>query len=243
MNTIRKYRQSLKTIDTKFFHSGDNNMLTLKKSIHALAIATALASVSVVAQAEEGRVVNNGYAVSDQTGQVMRDSYGQCWHTDTWTPAKATVVGCDGYTGGRKVSAPVAPVKDVQRFTLKTDTLFAYDQYALRGEGKQSVDKLFEDLKNNNPKDGQVVVVGYTDRIGSDQYNDALSVKRANTVRSYLIAKGVPADKIHAEGRGKSNPITGDKCQGTHKTKELIACLQPDRRVEIEVQGKRLVVR
>lgn len=214
-------------------------MLTLKKSIKALALATALATVSVVAQAEEGRVVNDGYATSDQTGQVVRDNFGTCWHTDSWTPEKATVVGCDGYTGERVA----APTKDVQRFTLKTDTLFAYDKHDLRSEGKKSVDQLFEELKDLDPKDGKVVVVGYTDRIGSDRYNDALSAKRANTVRTYLIAKGVPKEKIHAEGRGKSNPVTGDTCKGTKKSKELIACLQPDRRVEIEVQGKRVVVK
>lgn len=215
-------------------------MLTLKKSIQVLAIASALATVSIVAQAEEGHVVNDGYAVSHQTGQVMRDDFGQCWHTGSWTPEKATVVGCDGYTGRKVVSAPT---KDIQRFTLKTDTLFAYNQYTLRNDGKEALDKLFEELKNNNSKDGTVLVVGYTDRIGSDKYNDALSVKRANSVRSYLIAKGMPEDKIHAEGRGKSNPVTGNTCHGTHKTKELIACLQPDRRVEIEVHGKRIVVK
>lgn len=219
-------------------------MLSLKKSIKVLAIAAVLTTVSTVAQAEEVRVVNDGYGVSEQTGQVVRDSYGQCWHTNSWTPEKATVVGCDGYTS----TAVTAPTKEVRRFTLKTDTLFGFDKVTLRPEGKRALDQLFAELKDIDPKDGKILVNGYTDRIGSDQYNLNLSLRRANTVRAYLIAKGVPTDKIVAEGHGKANPVTGDTCKripslkNLKERKELIICLQPDRRVEVEVHGKRVVV-
>jgi outer membrane protein OmpA-like peptidoglycan-associated protein len=216
-------------------------MLSLKKSVKLLAIAAAFSTIATVAQADEARVVNDGYVISDQTGQVVRDSFGWCWHTSSWTPEKATVIGCDGYTG-EKVVAVAPPTAQVRRFALKADTLFAFDKATLRPEGKHTIDQLFEELKDLDPKEGKVLVVGHTDRIGSEKYNQVLSEKRANTVRSYLIAKGIPADKIQAEGRGKSNPVTGDTCKGTKKTKALIACLQPDRRVDIEVIGDRVVV-
>jgi outer membrane protein OmpA-like peptidoglycan-associated protein len=218
-------------------------MLSLKKSVKRVAIAAAFSTIATMAQAHEARVVNDGYVISDQTGQVVRDSFGWCWHTSSWTPEKATVIGCDGYTG-EKVVAVVSPppVAHVRRFALKTDTLFGFDKATLRAEGKHAIDKLFDELKDLDPKEGKVLVVGYTDRIGSDKYNQGLSERRAHAVRSYLVAKGMPADKIEAEGRGKSHPVTGDTCKGTKKTKALIACLSPDRRVEVEVVGKRVVI-
>lgn len=219
-------------------------MLSLKKSIQVLAMTAALTTVSTVAHAEEARVVNDGYSVSEQTGQVVRDSYGQCWHTASWTPEKATVIGCDGYTG----AAVEAPTKEIRRFTLKTDTLFGFDKVELHAEGKKALDQLFTELKDIDPKDGKILINGYTDRIGSAQYNLGLSLRRANTVRTYLIGKGVPATKIVAEGHGKTNSLTGDTCKrianlkNLKERKELILCLQPDRRVEVEVHGKRVVI-
>lgn len=81
-----------------------------------------------------------------------------------------------------------------------------------------------------------VVATGYTDRIGSDKYNDRLSLRRAQAVKSYLVSKGVPANKVYTEGKGKRNPITGNTCKQKNR-KQLIACLAPDRRVEVEVVG------
>lgn len=215
-------------------------MLSLKKSVKLLAIAAAFSTIAAVAQADTARVVNDGYVTSDVTGQVVRDSFGWCWHTSAWTPEKATVIGCDGYTGEKAVAA--APTSAIRRFALKADTLFAFDKAVLRPEGKQAIDQLFEELKDLHPKEGKVFVAGHTDRIGSAKYNQTLSEKRADTVRSYLVAKGIPADKITAEGHGKSHSVTGDTCKGTKRTPALVACLQPDRRVDIEVTGSRVVV-
>ena len=84
----------------------------------------------------------------------------------------------------------------------------------------------------------QIHVFGYSDRIGSDAYNLKLSQERADAVETYLVQKaGVDASKIEAEGRGKADPVTKpDECGGKRSPK-TIACLQPDRRVEIEVRG------
>lgn len=123
-----------------------------------------------------------------------------------------------------------------KQFTLNADVLFDFNKHTLKPEGYSALDSLYEQIKAERPKDGTAAVIGYTDRIGSDGYNKALSEKRAQTVASYLVSKGIPADKVSAEGRGKASPVTGDSCTSKNK-RELIVCLAPDRRVEVMVQG------
>lgn len=86
------------------------------------------------------------------------------------------------------------------------------------------------------------MVLGFTDRIGSDAYNRGLSEKRAQSVVDYLISKGIPSNKISARGMGESNPVTGNTCDNVKPRAALIECLGPDRRVEIEVKGVKDVV-
>lgn len=134
------------------------------------------------------------------------------------------------------VPAPV-PEKQTQHFTLKSDVLFNFNKATLKPEGQNELDKLFANLSQIDPNDGAVTVVGYTDRIGSDAYNETLSMQRAESVRDYLVNKGIPSDKIMTRGMGKANPVTGSQCDGVKPRNQLIVCLAPDRRVEIEVQG------
>ena len=82
-----------------------------------------------------------------------------------------------------------------------------------------------------------ILVVGHTDRIGSDSYNQKLSERRAAAVKTYLVSKGIEANRVYTEGKGEKQPVTGDKCKGNAPTKALIQCLQPDRRADIEVIG------
>ena len=84
-----------------------------------------------------------------------------------------------------------------------------------------------------------VVATGYTDRIGSDKYNDHLSLRRAQAVKSYLVSKEIESNRVHTEDKGKRNPITTGCNQKNRK--QLIACLAPDRRVEVEVVGTQQV--
>ena len=88
-----------------------------------------------------------------------------------------------------------------------------------------------------NPSQSAIVVIGHTDRIGSEHYNQKLSEQRAHSVMKYLVARGVPAEIISARGMGKSQPVTGTKCNALRGA-ELKACLAPDRRVEIEVKAR-----
>lgn len=130
-----------------------------------------------------------------------------------------------------------APVVETKRFTLKSDVLFNFNKYTLKAEGRQALDQLYNQLSSMDPKDGSVVVLGYTDRIGSEQYNMNLSKQRAQTVVDYLVSKGIPADKITARGMGKADPVTGATCDNMKPRTALINCLAPDRRVIIEVKG------
>jgi outer membrane protein OmpA-like peptidoglycan-associated protein len=109
---------------------------------------------------------------------------------------------------------------------------FDFDQYALRDEVKAILDALAETLKS--AEYDRLDIIGYTDRIGSVDYNQRLSELRAYAVAQYLMRKGVPEHKVRYEGRGDKDPLTlADECQGLAR-EDLIACLQRDRRVEIE---------
>jgi len=153
------------------------------------------------------------------------------------------------YRFGQEDVAPVvapapapAPEVTTKHFTLKSDVLFNFNKSTLKPEGQQALDQLYTQLSNMDPKDGSAVVLGYTDRIGSDAYNQQLSEKRAQSVVDYLVSKGIPASKISARGMGESNPVTGNTCDNVKARAALIDCLAPDRRVEIEVKGYKDVV-
>lgn len=142
-------------------------------------------------------------------------------------------------------AAPVvepAPVVENKRFTLRSDVLFNFNKATLKPEGQQALNELYNELSSIDPTQGRVLVVGFTDRIGSQNYNLPLSQKRAQSVVDYLVSKGVPASAIAAEGRGKEDPVTGNKCDDVKGRAALIECLAPDRRVEIEIQGTTEVV-
>ncbi|QGN37492.1 porin OmpA [Klebsiella oxytoca] len=153
------------------------------------------------------------------------------------------------YRFGQEDVAPVvapapapAPEVTTKHFTLKSDVLFNFNKSTLKPEGQQALDQLYTQLSNMDPKDGSAVVLGYTDRIGSDAYNQQLSEKRAQSVVDYLVSKGIPSSKISARGMGESNPVTGNTCDNVKARAALIDCLGPDRRVEIEVKGYKDVV-
>ncbi|MDX7761522.1 porin OmpA [Aeromonas caviae] len=137
------------------------------------------------------------------------------------------------------VAAPAPapePVMVDKQFTLSSDVLFDFNKATLKPQAGQALDTLYSQIEEARPKDGSATVIGYTDRIGSEAYNQKLSEQRARTVADYLIGKGLPASKVNVEGRGKQSPVTGDSCTSKSK-RELIVCLAPDRRVEVKVQG------
>ena len=141
------------------------------------------------------------------------------------------------------VVAPVAPVvlpPVRRRVSFSADSLFTFDKSIVRPEGKVALDKFAQELKGGTQFD-VITVEGHTDRLGSTAYNQRLSAQRAEAVKAYLVSSGgVPGPKVSAVGKGESAPVTKAKdCVGSKPTPKLIACLQPDRRVEVEVTGTR----
>jgi OOP family OmpA-OmpF porin len=132
----------------------------------------------------------------------------------------------------RSTPAP-APIITSQKVTYQTDTLFDFDKAVLKPAGKDTLDDLVSKIQSLDLE--VVVATGYTDKIGSDKYNDRLSQRRAQAVKDYLVSKDIPANRIYTEGKGKRNPVVTDCHQKNHKA--LIACLTPNRRVEVEVVG------
>lgn len=133
---------------------------------------------------------------------------------------------------------PVAVVVP-KRVQFSADSLFTFDKAVIRPDGKTALDGFAKDLRGT--RYSTVSVEGHTDRLGSNAYNQRLSQERADAVKGYLITNaGIDGNKISSIGRGETKPMTkpGD-CKGNKANAALIACLQPDRRVDVEVTGER----
>lgn len=187
---------------------------------------------------------SDAYLVDDRAVPA-RNSTNLCWHTNDWTPAKA-VYECEPDLVPKKVvaappppPAPApAPAPVPSKMHFSADELFDFDKAIVKhSPSRDQLEEFAARLKTLTYN--SVHVVGYTDRIGSNEYNERLSLRRAEAVRNHLVMHGVDAGKIRIEGKGKADPITGDRCKGSKATKALIACLAPDRRVIVEVDGTR----
>lgn len=134
---------------------------------------------------------------------------------------------------------PPPPPPAPTRVSLKASSLFGFDRAVLQPAGKTELDALARDLKGMNYQ--TITVEGHTDRLGSTAYNQKLSVERAEAVRSYLVnSGGVSNASISAVGKGETMPVTQpEDCKGSKATAALVACLQPDRRVVVVVDGTR----
>lgn len=129
-----------------------------------------------------------------------------------------------------------APAPVTKTYELSADALFAFNKYNLSPTGEGTLNTFASDLGRTNYTD--IRVAGHTDPIGSEAFNLALSDRRAGTVRDYLVGKGVPADHITAQGFGKTQlKVTPADCAAAKSREALIACYQPNRRVDVTVEG------
>ena len=216
-------------------------------------LAAAGLSVSLGVSAQQSK---DGY-VQDQRGVIVRNAnFGDpkignlCWRTGYWSPAIANCE-CDADIVGaacRPAPPPPAPAKPVapppptpeakpaakppavvaQKVTFAADAFFDFNKAVLKPEAKAKLDDLTGKLKGITLE--VIIAVGHTDAIGGDPYNQKLSVKRAESVKAYLVTKGIEPNRIYTEGKGKKQPVADNKtAEGRAK----------NRRVEIEVVGTR----
>jgi OOP family OmpA-OmpF porin len=156
-------------------------------------------------------------------------------------PPPPPVVGAPPAAEPMPVPVTPPPVALAEKATIAADALFDFDRATLTPVGKQTLDDFLGKLKGLKLE--AIVAVGHTDRIGTTAYNARLSESRAGAVKAYLVQQGgLPAQQVYVEGKGELSPVTKD-CVNMGKenqaNKKLVACLTPDRRVEIEAVGSR----
>jgi OOP family OmpA-OmpF porin len=198
----------------------------------------ALVAFSALAGMASAQAIDNW---RNANGDVWKNASGDCWRNASWTPATAAP-GC----GPAPAPAPVAP-KAVEappapkpapapapqkpaasKVTYAADAFFDFDKATLKPAGKAKLDDLVGKVKGINLE--VIIAVGHTDSVGSDAYNQKLSVKRAESVKAYLVSKGIEKNRIYTEGKGEKQPVADNKTnEGRAK----------NRRVEIEVVGTR----
>lgn len=212
--------------------------------VATVAIVAPMSSVfAQVATTAPGRIDN----WRNVDGEVWKNGTREyCWRDNFWTPATA-MAECDGalkpVVAAAPVEAPaapaapapapvapvvVAPVPSSEKVTYAADAFFDFDKSVLKPEAKTKLDDLVSKTKEINLE--VIIAVGHTDGVGTDAYNDKLSVRRAESIKTYLTSKGLEANRVYTEGKGKRQPVADNKtAEGRAK----------NRRVEIEVVGTR----
>jgi len=212
------------------------------KKLNKVAMLVAAAAFVTVAGAQtvDNWVNSTGITWKNGTNEL-------CWRDNFWTPATAAV-GCDGaIVASKEAPAPVAapaakpaarvvapkPAPKPQpvaatKVTYAADAFFDFDKAVVKAEGKAKLDDLIGKVKGINLE--VIIAVGHTDSVGTDKYNQKLSVRRAEAVKAYLVSKGIEKNRVYTEGKGEKQPVADNK------TREGRA---KNRRVEIEVVGTR----
>jgi OOP family OmpA-OmpF porin len=191
----------------------------MKKLLQLIAIAGITISSSAFAQKSVDNWVNS-------TGIVWKNGTNElCWRNANWTPATAAP-GCDGAIAAPAAAA--APKPAGAKVTLNADALFDFDKSTLKPAAVASLNSLAGKVKSLTLE--VIVAVGHTDSVGTDAYNQKLSIRRAEAVKKHLVSQGIEARRIYVEGKGEAQPVADNKtAEGRAK----------NRRVQIEAIGTR----
>ena len=212
------------------------------KKLNKVAIMFAVATVAGSAFAA-GSTINSDNWRNGHGNLIWKNGTNElCWRDAFWTPATAAP-GCDGALEAPKAAAPApaaAPVSPApapapapapvaaQKVTYAADAFFDFDKSVLKPEGRAKLDDLVSKIQGINLE--VIIAVGHTDSVGSDAYNQRLSVRRAEAVKAYLVSKGIERNRIYTEGKGEKQPVADNRtAEGRAK----------NRRVEVEVVGTR----
>ena len=206
----------------------------------AILLAAIGIGFSAAAQAQsKDAYVQDGRGVIVRSSNVGDPKIGNlCWRTGYWTPSQA-ILECDPDLVKVAQVVPPAPPPPVvtpppppppkpvnQKITYAADAFFDFDKSVLKPQAKTALDDLVAKVANINLE--VIIAVGHTDGIGSDAYNDKLSVRRAESVKAYLVSKGIEPNRVYTEGKGKKQPVADNKtAEGRAK----------NRRVEVELVG------
>lgn len=163
------------------------------------------------------------------------------WLNTQYSPDIHSVSAGLSYRFGQGAAPVEAPEVVTKNFAFSSDVLFDFGKSSLKPAAATSLDAAQAEINNLGLASPAIQVNGYTDRIGKEAYNLKLSQRRAETVANYIVSKGANPANVTAVGYGKANPVTGNTCDAVKGRKALIACLAPDRRVEIQVQGSKEV--
>lgn len=233
-----------------------SNIKMGRNILNSRIIATLLAAAGLFVAAGIASAQSSAERVyaSDTRNEVIKSGTGLCWRTGYWTPGAAAndaaACACDKdlmpkakceapVTAAAAPAAPVAAAPKTCDFTstLKDDQLFAFNKATLTPAAMAQLDKEVITRLAQCAQVNLVIVTGHTDRLGSQQYNQKLSEKRAEAVKDYLVKKGVKNDVIDTMGAGKTQSVPGVSCDDKLPRKKLIECLAPNRRTVLEVKG------
>ena len=218
--------------------------------VQAVACALALGFASGAAFAQQSPTPDSEKQLwTNPSQQGWMNPYGQCWRSPFGpppgygecnpAPVAQYVAPAPAPYVAPVVVAPAAPQPMYETVTLDANVLFDFDKSVLRPAGRDTLDSFVSRIQGIGA--GTIVAVGYADRFGTDGYNQALSERRVNTVKAYLVSKGVePTWGVSSSAKGELAPTTNPgECAG-EKSASTIACLQPDRHVFVEITGQRL---
>jgi OOP family OmpA-OmpF porin len=209
-----------------------SSKLTLGCATFALAAGSAYANVTPNLQDGSGRAVKDGSGACVVTsGQVLPECAGARPAPAAPAPAAPARPAPPAAAPAPAAPAPAArpaPASVRQAVVIQADALFDFDKSVLRPDGRKSIDEALAKMRGVDLE--MVIATGHTDSIGTPQYNQRLSERRAAAVKDYLVSKGIPAAKITTIGKGESQPVA------TNKTAEG---RQKNRRVDIEFKGVR----